>query len=103
MPEQREIGDRRSLERIIDRIGWRLDALDEWRKEVDKRVSVLESNVETERQTRLLNDALRSRDIADAVSQKLRNDASFGITTVQKIGALLLGLLVAAGTIKGLL
>jgi len=37
---------------------WRLDALDEWRAEEDRRVSVLESQVVTEKEARKLREAL---------------------------------------------
>lgn len=46
------------LERRIDRNQWRLDALDEWRKETEKRVTLLESEVLTEKSARLLQEAL---------------------------------------------
>ena len=46
------------FERQLDRHSWRLDALDEWRKETDKRVAILESEVLTEKSARLLQEAL---------------------------------------------
>lgn len=47
-----------SLYEHLLRACWRLDALDEWRKETESRVSVLESEVVTEQQARLLREAL---------------------------------------------
>ena len=46
------------LARNVDRNGWRLDALDRWRDQMEKRVSVLESQVLTEKQARILSEAL---------------------------------------------
>lgn len=44
--------------RRLLRCEWRLDALDEWRKETEKRIAVLESEIITEKQSRLLREAL---------------------------------------------
>lgn len=92
--EQRSSADRRSVERNIDHILWRLAALDEWRKDMDGRMSVLESNVETEKQVRML---------AEAVNLRKEKDVRIGFTGLQKIGALLVALIVTADSIKGLI
>lgn len=47
--------------RRIDRNGWRLDALDEWRKDIDGRMAVMESEVATIRETRKMQEQLSLR------------------------------------------
>lgn len=62
----------------LARIRWRLDALDEWRKEVDGRVSVVESKV---------NDLRFSDEVANALAKQLAASRRLELTIVQKVGA----------------
>lgn len=71
---------------------WRLRALDQWREESDRRVSVLESQVLSEVEARKLREALA----ANTASQgRLR------LTRAQQIGGLLVGLSALADLIRG--
>lgn len=58
-------------------IGWRLRAIDEWRREISSTVSVLESKV---------NDLRFTDAVADALVQKLEQKRKFELTIWQKIG-----------------
>ena len=49
------------LARTLDHHEWRLDALDKWREDVDRRLAVLESNVVTEQQARILSETIAQR------------------------------------------
>lgn len=66
------------LLRRLDRIGWRLDAIDNWRKESDSRVAVLES---------IVNDLRFTDALAQALADKLDHRHRFDLTVLQKIGA----------------
>lgn len=64
-------------QRTVDRIAWRLDALDEWRKNIEGRVIVLESNV---------NDLRFTNEVAEALARKLDQKRELEITLRQKVG-----------------
>lgn len=70
---------------------WRIDALDEWRKDLDGRVAILESKV---------NDLRFSDAVAEALSEKLDRSRRLELTVWQKLAggcfALLLVLLPVA-------
>lgn len=67
------------LRLLVDRHDWRLEALDQWRKETDKRVSVLESKV---------HDLEFTNEVADALAKRIAEDRRrLELTVVQKIGA----------------
>lgn len=61
----------------VRELRWRARALDQWRAETDKRVGVLESEIVTEQQARLLREALA-------------NHGRLQLTKWQQIGGLLL-------------
>lgn len=74
--------------------GWRLRALDEWRAEIDHRVSVLESQMLSEVEARRLREALA----ANTASQgRLR------LTRAQQIAGMIVGLSALADLIRGFL
>ena len=91
--EQRSGDDRRSTERALDRIRWRLDALDKWRQDTEDHLVALTARFEA---------MARADEIAKAVTDRMHKDTSIGFTGLQKLGALAVGLLVAADAIKGL-
>lgn len=62
----------------IARILWRLDALDEWRRHMDKRLSVLESKVS--------NMTLTDK-VAELLAEKLSEKKRLELTAFQKVGA----------------
>ena len=83
-----------SVARQLDRLGWRLDALDGWRKDLDARFAVLESEVLTEREARRLSEALR---LQNAEHQRLR------LTGWQAAAAWIVAAAALADLAKGLL
>ena len=74
------------------RLAWRIDALDEWRKDMEKRLG----DVET-----LAHKIDRSDEIAREVAKRL-NSRGASYAWWQKAGALLGGALVLADAVKGL-
>lgn len=76
------------------RLTWRLDALDQWRKDVDGRVAVLESKV---------GDIVFDDELAQALADKLDERSTYSFALWQKIGAGLASLVIVAGELKTLL
>jgi hypothetical protein len=70
-------------------IRWRLAALDEWREKVDGRVSVLESEIVTEREARRLREALAKH-------------GQLQLTKAQQLAGVLLFVVAVADLIRGL-
>ncbi len=62
----------------LARIRWRIDALDEWRKDLDGRIAVVESQVNDLRFTDL---------VAEKLSEQLAHRHRLDLTIMQKIGA----------------
>lgn len=83
--------DRRSS---VERNSWRLDALDEWRKETDGRVAVLESKV-----ANIVFDDKLAQELAD----RLKARSQYKFTAWQKFVGGLVSLVIVAGEIKTLL
>ena len=77
-----------------ERNSWRLDALDEWRKDIDGRVAVLESKV---------GDIVFDDKLAQELAHRLRERNRYSFTLWQKLGAGLVSLVIVAGEIKSLL
>ncbi len=65
------------------RLVWRIDALDQWRKEIEQRLGLLNSKVD---------GLTRADEIAEAVAQKMRQEHSLNLTIVQKGAATLFAL-----------
>ncbi len=80
----------RDLELALLRLAWRIDALDEWRKDVD---------LDRAR----LKDLVKADEIAEAVAKKVNHERTLQLTLVQKAVAFLVGAVAVAGGIKGLL
>ena len=91
--------DELDLQRQLDKLCWRLDALDVWRNGtaampgMDARVAVLESEIVTEREARMLREALNAN---TAQQGKLR------LTRWQTAGAGLVGLVAVADFLRSL-
>jgi hypothetical protein len=81
------------VELAILRLAWRVDALDDWRSDVDRRVAGNE---------RELARLVKADEIAEAVAEKMKHERVLGLTFVQKAAASLVGLVVLADGIKGL-
>lgn len=81
----------RDLELAVVRLSWRLGALDDWRKDVDRRLATMGEAIEK---------MDRSEEIAREVAKRLRPSAQ--LTWYQKAGALLAGALVLSDAVKGL-
>lgn len=62
----------------LARLVWRVDALDDWRKELDGRVAIMESKV---------NDLRFSDAVAEALLEKLHDKRRLELTVLQKAGA----------------
>lgn len=71
----------------LEKIRWRLTALDHWREDVDKRVSVMGSQ---------LNDLRFTDAVAEALSKKLEARSRFQLTLLQKVGAGVFTIIVVA-------
>jgi hypothetical protein len=86
-------------ERRLDRIEWRLDALDKWREaHVDPVLAQHE---------RELDDVTRAQEIARAVADELAKERDGGklateLPLWQKIGAAIAGAVVLADSLRGL-
>lgn len=78
----------RDVERVLDKIGWRLDALDKWRAEMDARVAVLESEIITEREARRLREALARQ-------------GHVRLTSFQKWAGIVVGMVAVADLVAG--
>lgn len=85
--------DLRRLERSVDKLGWRVSALDEWRRETDMRIS---------RCVERIDGLSKADEIAAAVSEQVRRDGGLVLTGLQKTCAAVLGAVVLADSIKGL-
>lgn len=84
----------RDLDLAVLRVAWRLDALDEWRKQVEHRLGTLEDSV----------DVLTETDkIARAVAARVNDDRRLVLTGMQKLGATLMSLVILADAIRGLI
>ena len=75
-------------EKVLEH-AWQLRALDDWRKDLDRRVAVLESQIVTEQQARALTEALKRRD-------------HIRLTGAQRAAAGLVGLVAVADFIRAL-
>ena len=76
-----------TLERRSTRNEWRLDALDRWRDDIDKRVAVMESKV---------NDLRFSDAVAEALASKLDDRRRVTFTVMEKTGAGVFALVIVA-------
>ncbi len=83
-----------SLGRDCLKLGWRLDALDRWRGQVDKRVAVLESEIITEREARKMREILDGR---------ARRDNAIRFTRWQVLAGLMVGAVSVADFVVRLL
>lgn len=81
-------------ERDRDRATWRLDALDKWRDETEKRISILESKV---------SDMTLTEEVANLLSKRLAEHRREAWTIWQKLGAGIAGVVVLAESVKNLL
>lgn len=76
-----------------ERNAWRLDALDEWRKDLDGRVAVLESKV---------GDIVFDDKLAQELANRLKERNRYSFSLWQKLGAGLVSLVIVAGEVKSL-
>jgi hypothetical protein len=74
--------------------GWRLDAFDEWRALVERRVGTLEDG---------LGELVTAEMIADALTEKLQAASRLKLTFAQKGAASVVGLVALADGLKGLI
>lgn len=82
------------LELAVLRLAWRLDALDEWRREVSEQVAG---------NRRELERLVKADEIADAVADKVNETRTLHLTFVQKAAAFIVGLVAVADGIRGLI
>lgn len=75
------------------RLTWRMDALDEWRKQLDGRVAVLESKV---------GDIVFDDKLAQELAERLRQSKTYTFALWQKVLAAALSVALFAGAIKTL-
>lgn len=76
-----------------ERNAWRLDALDEWRKDLDGRVAVLESKV---------GDIVFDDKLAQELAKKLDARTTHTFTLWQKLAGGLVSAVIVAGELKSL-
>lgn len=77
----------------LARFGWRLDALDRWRDEVDRKLALIDDR---------LDGLVKVDEVAKAVAAQLRKDRAFSLTFVQKCGAFVFAVVVLLGELKAL-
>lgn len=93
-------------DRRIDKLEWRADAIDEWRNGppgqpgsgVDGRLALVESEVNTIKATRQLQEA-----VSQAGQRERRREHELRLTALQKAAGAFLGLLTAADLIRSLI
>ena len=76
------------------RLTWRIDALDQWRQDLDGRVAVLESKV---------GNIVFDDKLAQELAKKLDERSTYSFALWQKVGAGLASLVIVAGELKTLL
>lgn len=79
-------------EREFLRIGWRLDALDTWRKDVDARLGVAEKQ---------LLELVKADEIAEAVADKMNASTALHLSQSQRRWAFAFGALASVGSVAG--
>lgn len=98
-----------SIERRLDRLGWRADSLDRWRRDVERRLAAAEDGIDA---------VTRAQEIAKAVAAELSKTSSppadrvaeavaergtkLSLTWYQKIGGVIMGAIVVVDAIRGL-
>lgn len=86
-------GDDAPLLVRLARLEWRLDALDAWRKDVDRQIATIDDR---------LDGLVKVDEVARAVAAQLRKDRTLGLTFVQKLAGGAVALLVVLGELKSL-
>lgn len=76
------------------RLTWRIDALDQWRKDLDARIAVLESKV---------SNIVFDDKLAQELAKKLDQRSTYTFALWQKLGAGIVSLVLVAGELKTLL
>lgn len=84
-------GDRTDSPQLLT---WRLDALDQWRKDLDGRVAVLESKV---------SNIVFDDKLAQELAKKLHERTTHSFTVWQKLLGGIVSLVIVAGELKTLL
>lgn len=79
-------------ERDLLRIVWRIDALDDWRKDVDGRLGAAE---------RQLSELVKADQIAEAVADKMSAANTLHLSQRQRAWAFAFGLFASLGSIAG--
>ena len=77
----------------ILRLAWRLDALDEWRRTVEKRVGAIEHE---------LGELVRAAEIMEAVAEKMEQTHTLHLTKVQRRVAFSAALVATFGGVVGI-
>lgn len=73
------------------RLAWRLDALDTWRKSIDRDLGTLAAT---------LGELTKADEIADAVAKKMNDTHTLHLTFVQRAAVFLVGLSSLAAAVK---
>lgn len=81
------------VELAVLRLAWRLDALDQWRKETDDALHELENG---------LRAIVNEDEIEKAVRTAVRKERTVGLTFVQKLALTIVAGITIADGIKGL-
>lgn len=82
----------RDLDLAVLRLAWRLDAIDEWRDKIDRRLGEHEAQ---------LDHLMRADEIADAISERLKSERTMRLSWAQRVGAFLIGTAAVAANIRG--
>lgn len=94
--DPRERPSAAQVEKLLEQAwknSWRLEALDEWRTVVERRLQRLEE---------LTEQMSRSDEIARAVAERLNDNRKVTFSLWQKLGGLIVGGLLTYGSLKGL-
>lgn len=75
------------------RIGWRLDALDEWRRETESRLGGIEQQV---------SELVKADQIAEAIARRMEANKELHLSVAQRYWAIGFGVVASLGSIGGI-
>lgn len=97
------------VERRLDRLGWRVDSLYRWRKEIEQRLGATEEAVDNVTEAQKIAKAVATElskvasPPADRVAQAVaERGTKLTLTWYQKAGAFVAGALLLADAVRGL-
>ena len=101
------------IERRLDRLGWRIDSLDRWRRDVDHRLRAAEDEIDAVTKAQEIAEAVAdelakasapAEHVAHATADEIesRGGTRLALTWYQKLGGAVMGAIVVIDAIRGL-